>query len=260
MKEEVYPQRDVRCEPTDGSICEPSLGSIAIDPRKAWKTGPKALFGRLSRKSDSIIKLQEVPMSLLTGVRLSRRSTRQVGVWAAILSAGVMLSSQWGAVAQPQPADSPFASTTIDLGTVVSDLDRSTEWYVNVIGFEELDPFDVPGEFGKKTGLSNNLPFHVHVLSLGRSESATKLKLMQFKTSPGARVDQTFVHSTYGFRYLTIFVADLAAAVARAEKAGAKPIADGVVAIPESLAQGTGLAVFRDPDGNFVELVGPWKP
>ena len=104
------------------------------------------------------------------------------------------------------------------------------------------------------------LSYEDGLLVLGKGEKATKLKLMQFKTSPGARVDNTFIHSSYGFRYLTLSVKDVNAAVARAEKAGAKPIAKCPVPLPEGLPAGLALANYRDPDGNLVELVGPWKP
>ena len=89
-------------------------------------------------------------------------------------------------------------------------------------------------------------------------ETATKLKLMQFKTAPGARVDNTFIHSSYGFRYLTIPVKNLNMAVESASKAGAKPIAKCPVPLPEGFPAGLALANYRDPDGNLVELVGPW--
>lgn len=155
--------------------------------------------------------------------------------------------------------DSAFASPTIDIGTVVSDVEKSVKWYKDVIGFQEAAGFDVPAGFAKATGLTNNLPFHVHVLRLGTDEQATKLKLIQFKTAPGARVDQHYIHSTYGFRYLTISVNDLNAAIARAAKHNVKPIANGPARLPEGFPQELGLAIVRDPDGNFVELVGPWK-
>lgn len=155
--------------------------------------------------------------------------------------------------------ESNFASATIDLGTVVSDIDKSVKWYKDVVGFQERDGFDVPAGFAGDVGLSNKLPFHVHVLVLGEDSSATKLKLMQFKSNPGARVDNSYIHASFGFRYLTIFVKDLNKAVERAESHGAKPIAKGVQPLPAGFPEGVGLAVVRDPDGNFVELVGPWK-
>jgi len=155
--------------------------------------------------------------------------------------------------------DSAFVSQTIDLGTVVSDVEKSVAWYKDVIGFTERDGFDIPPDFAKATGLSNSLPFHVHVLTLGSDEKATKLKLMQFKTAPGARQDLSYVHSTYGFRYLTIAVKDLNATLSRAAQHGAKPIAQGAQTLPAGFPQDLGLAILRDPDGNFVELVGPFK-
>jgi len=154
-------------------------------------------------------------------------------------------------------AETNIASNTVDLGTVVSDVEKSVKWYRDVVGFEEVATFDFPGDFAKQIGLTNSLPGHVHVLSLGSGPGATKLKLMQFKTAPGARVDQTFIHSTYGFRYLTIIVKDMPTAMARAAKHGVKPVSGEAVAIPETIATGQYIAVFRDPDGNFVELVGP---
>jgi lactoylglutathione lyase len=184
---------------------------------------------------------------------------RSLRFW--VLSAFALTVGGWLAQAQQaDPAgDSAFLSQTIDLGTVVSDVEKSVKWYKDVVGFTEVDGFDIPPDFAAQTGLSNKLPFHVHVLVLGKAETATKLKLMQFKTAPGARVDQNFVHSTYGFRYLTIVVKDLNAAVARAAQHGAKPIAQGPAGLPPGFPSELGLAILRDPDGNFVELVGPYQ-
>lgn len=173
----------------------------------------------------------------------------------AVVTAGIALGA-YRVTAQTQ-AETNIASTTIDLGTVVSDVEKSVKWYRDVVGFEEVATFDFPGDFAKQIGLTNSLPGHVHVLSLGTGPGATKLKLMQFKTAPGARVDQTFIHSTYGFRYLTIIVKDMSTAMARAAKHGVKPLSGDAVAIPADIAKGQYIAVLRDPDGNFVELVGP---
>jgi lactoylglutathione lyase len=164
-----------------------------------------------------------------------------------------------GLANQKTETDTNFASLTIDLGMIVSDLDKSLKFYKDVIGFTEVDGFKVPGQFGLDTGLSNKLDLDVHVLVLGKGETATKLKLMQFKTAPGARVDNTFIHSSYGYRYLTIPVKNLNLAVENAAKAGSKPIAKCPVPLPEGLPAGLGLANYRDPDGNLVELVGPYK-
>lgn len=179
---------------------------------------------------------------------------QRIGIVALVVLAGSYIVR-----ANFNADESNFASTTIDLGTVVSDIDKSVKWYKDVVGFQENDGFDVPAGFAADVGLTNKLPFHVHVLTLGDEPTATKLKLMQFKANPGARVDNSYIHASYGFRYLTIFVKDLNKAVARADMHGVKPIAKGVQPLPAGFPEGLGLALYRDPDGNAVELVGPWK-
>lgn len=160
---------------------------------------------------------------------------------------------------QKSDSESNFESQTIDLGMVVSDLDKSLKFYKEVIGFTEVPGFKVPSQFAVDTGLANKLELDVHVLVLGSGPGATKLKLMQFKSAPGARVDNSFIHSSYGYRYLTIPVKNLNLAVDNAGKAGGKPIAKCPVPLPEGFPAGLALANYRDPDGNLVELVGPWK-
>ncbi len=176
---------------------------------------------------------------------------------AAVIGA---LAFALGVSAQPETEpETNLATETIDLGMVVSDLDKSLKFYKEAIGFEEIEGFQVPPQFALDTGLADNRLLDVHVLVLGKGEKAAKLKLMQFKTAPGARVDNTFIHSSYGYRYLTIAVKDVNAAVDRAAKAGAKPIAKCPVPLPEGFPEGMALANYRDPDGNLIELVGPWK-
>ena len=128
-----------------------------------------------------------------------------------------------------------------------------------MLGFTEVPGFKVPGQFAEEAGLANKHELDVHVLVLGEGPTATKLKLMEFKTAPAARVDNTFIHSSYGFRYLTILVTNLNASMDTANKAGGKLVAKCPVSLPEGFPKGLGLAIYRDPDGNAIELVGPWK-
>ncbi len=179
--------------------------------------------------------------------------------WRFALSAAVLFFAGYAVRANFFPEESNFSSTTVDFGIIASDVAKSVEWYKTVVGCQERDGFDVPGEFAANIGLTANLPFHVHVLTLGEGASATKIKLMGFESKPGARVDNSYIHSSYGIRYLTIFVKDLNKSLEQAAAHGAKPIAKGTHPLPPGFPEGLGIAVLRDPDGNFVELVGPWK-
>jgi lactoylglutathione lyase len=161
------------------------------------------------------------------------------------------------AVRAAEPVD--FPRTTIDLGTVVSDLEKSVRFYTEGIGFRELEGFDVSADVAAAAGLTDSKPLSIRVLVLGEGPGATKLKLMQVAGTSPRTGDAEFIHSHTGFRYLTISVRDTTAALDRLAKLGVKPLAKSPVALPESLAPGVFLTCVRDPDGNIVELLGPRK-
>ena len=156
--------------------------------------------------------------------------------------------------------DEDFIETTIDIGCVVSDIDASVKFYTEAIGFKVAGGFKVLSDFAKSAGLTAGKELDIKVLTLGGAgeEEATKLKLMQVKGS-GGKADQSHIDSTLGFSYITIFVKDTDKAMAQLKRAGVKPIAKGPVTLPANLDPSLSLTIVRDPDGNFVELVGP-KP
>tara|TARA_B100002019_G_C21174717_1_gene550431 strand:- start:192 stop:845 length:654 start_codon:yes stop_codon:yes gene_type:complete len=151
-----------------------------------------------------------------------------------------------------------FSSQTIDLGVVVTDIDKSLQFYKDVVGFTEKDGFEVKGNFPKKVGLTDGTPLKIHVLTLGDEEKATKLKLMQVPSSkPARRIKQPYIHTLTGFSYLTIFVNDVDLVLKNAKKRGYKPYAESPQTLPKGLPQDVCLLMLKDPDGNFVEIVGP---
>jgi len=153
--------------------------------------------------------------------------------------------------------ESPFTRTTIDIGVVVSDVERSATFYTEVIGFTEITPFDVPADFATASGLTDNQPLHVRVFVLGEDAAATRLKLIQLPGVDSRQSDNTTIHAQLGFSYLTVHIQSTPDALARLEKAGVAVVAEGPVPLPEGLPQGISLTLVRDPDGNIVELVGP---
>jgi lactoylglutathione lyase len=152
-----------------------------------------------------------------------------------------------------------FASTTIDLGTVVSDLEKSVKFYTEALGFKEVKGFEVSGDYAKQSGLTPGKELKIRVLVLGEGPSATKLKLMSFPGEKLKKNDNEFVSSELGYRYLTLHINDTTAALARLEKAKVTPIANGPHPLPKGFPEGIFLTIVRDPDGNLVELVGPKK-
>lgn len=168
-----------------------------------------------------------------------------------------LLSFSTAAFADDQKSE--FTKPTIDLGTVVSDIDASVKFYTEAIGFKVAGGFEVNADFAKDAGLTDSKALDIKVLTLGEGEDATKLKLMQVGCTPGAKAKNDYIDTTLGFSYITIFIKSTDDAMARLKKAGVKPIAKGPATLPANLDPEIALTIVRDPDGNFVELVGP-KP
>lgn len=153
---------------------------------------------------------------------------------------------------------SNFANQTIDIGIVVKDINKSLHFYKKVVGFEEKDGFEVGGSFPKLVGLTDGAHLKIHVLKLGDNETATKIKLMQVDGKKATRVvKQSFIHSVAGISYLTIFVNDVDKVLDNAKKNGYKAYAKSPQILPKGLPQDVCLLMLKDPDGNFVEIVGP---
>ena len=152
-----------------------------------------------------------------------------------------------------------FAARSIDLGIVVSDVEKSVQFYTKAIGMQEVPGFSVPGDWCKDAGLTDGKPLQVRVMVLGKGEGASKIKLMHI---PGVKTEKPankFLHSSFGFSYITIGVTDTTATLARLKKAGVKTINKTPIPLPKPLPSSIILTVVRDPDGNLIELVGPKK-
>ncbi|MCA9412385.1 MAG: VOC family protein [Candidatus Omnitrophica bacterium] len=149
-----------------------------------------------------------------------------------------------------------FAKKTINIGMIVSDLEKSMEFYKDVVGFVQVDrtDFDVDGEFGKKSGLTDSLGVHVEILKLGKGEDATELKLMTFGDKP-KKQENEYIHSHTGIQYMTIFVTELKPILKRIKEHKVKLLGE----TPIPLGEKNSFVLIKDPDGTFVELIGPME-
>ena len=165
------------------------------------------------------------------------------GIVASIL---VMATAEQGAAPKAE-----FSRTTVDIGMVVSDIEKATAFYTKGLGLTPAGSFDVSAQMAADTGLTDSKPFQVRVFALGNEPTATKLKVMQI---PGAKkVDNQYISSSLGVRYLTVFVANLTGTLERLKQNGVAPVKE-----PYRLGNGdTWLALVKDPDGNIIELLGP---
>lgn len=149
-------------------------------------------------------------------------------------------------------SQSNFSSKLIGMGMVVSDMERSLDFYVNGIGM--VKAYKINEDFGKRSGLSNGVPTEVTVLKLENSSEANEWKLMSFgkkATHPKSK----FIQDDTGVQYITINVKALKLIIERLKAKNATFL--GSTPIP--LNQKVHFVLVQDPDGTFVELIGPME-
>jgi catechol 2,3-dioxygenase-like lactoylglutathione lyase family enzyme len=155
-------------------------------------------------------------------------------------------------LAQPAPASGEFSNPTIQIGVVVSNLEKSVDFYTNVIGMTRTGGFGVSSEKAKDLGLTNSRGLEVTVLKLEDSRHSNEWKLMSFNKKP-ARSKQKYINEGTGMQYITIFVKNIQPFIDRIKEHDVK-ILSGV---PSILDDGRGFILVQDPDGIFIELIGP---
>jgi catechol 2,3-dioxygenase-like lactoylglutathione lyase family enzyme len=151
-------------------------------------------------------------------------------------------------------AQSEFSSGLIGVGVVTLDIDKSLDFYLNVIGMTKVSEFDVDENFGKISGLTNGIAFHVDVLKLQDSPDANQWKLMSFKKE-GSHPMPKYIHDDTGMQYITIMVNSLEPVLQRIKKNNVKLLGE----TPVKLNDKDHFVLVQDPDGTIVELIGPLK-
>ena len=137
--------------------------------------------------------------------------------------------------------------TQLFLALTVSDLERSVQFYRDVLGMEEVKTVTVSDEKAAASA-SSELGVHFRIFSLG----PLALKLVEVQKEP--RQTQGLVDDYLGVRYIAFVVEDLDATHAELEERGVDFLSPIMPSEPENSVER--LVFFRDPDGNLLELYG----
>lgn len=149
-------------------------------------------------------------------------------------------------------AQNNFSNPTIFVGSVVSNLEKSVDFYTNVVGMVITGSFSVDGKKSKELGLTDGRQVEVTVLKLEDSPQANEWKLMSFGTK-ASHPKPRYIHDDTGMQYITILVNHLDPVIERIEKYKI-PVLSGK---PSKLDENRSFILIQDPDGTFVELIGP---
>lgn len=139
----------------------------------------------------------------------------------------------------------------LQIGLVCSNLDRSLDFYKNVIGMQETGGFEVDGQFSTDAALSDGKAFKVRTLKLDNAPGGTTLKLACCSDST-VTARQKFVNETPGVKYLTFEVPSAKGIRERLQQRGIPLLGK----TPVDMGEGTELIMVNDPDGVFVEIIG----
>jgi lactoylglutathione lyase len=117
---------------------------------------------------------------------------------------------------------------TLDVGIIVSDIDKAMDFYGVVLGLKLAGRLPMP---------DGNTMY--------RFQAGTAI--LKVRTAPKATKQATGVRDAVGFRLLTLYVEDFAGVVKRWTDAGN--------AAPAVMGDASKFTFITDPDGNAVELV-----
>jgi len=165
----------------------------------------------------------------------------------------ILFIVSFSVVAKAQnPTSGEFSNPTIFVGNVVTDLEKSVDFYTRIIGMKQTGSFSVDAEKAKELGLTNGKKIDVTVLKLEDSPQANEWKLMSFGTKPGHK-KPAFLEEDTGMQYITILVNHLEPIMKRIESNGIKILSGK----PSKLDDNRLFILVQDPDGTFIELIGP---
>jgi len=149
-------------------------------------------------------------------------------------------------------AQAEFSTGTIQIGVVVKDFNKSLDFYTKVLGMKQTGGFALDEKFTKESGLSNGVPFKVTILKLQDSPQATEWKLLSFgKKARHPR--QKHVQDDTGLQYVTMYVASMQPFLERLKQNNIPLLGQ----TPVTLKNGNQFVLIQDPDGTFIELIGP---
>jgi len=149
-------------------------------------------------------------------------------------------------------AQSEFSNPTISVGVVVEDLQKSIDFYTNIIGMTKTGEFSVTQEQCTELGLTDSYQLDVTIMKLEDSDRSNEWKLMSLGTKAN-HPKQNYMSDDTGMQYITIFVNHVMPVLERAEKHGVRILSGK----PSSLGNDRKFLLIQDPDGIFIEIIGP---
>lgn len=129
------------------------------------------------------------------------------------------------------------------VGIVVDDLEESVSFYRDTLGLEVVAEFTLSGEgIGNAIGVDGAVGDFVHLDAGG-----TRVELIEYEPA-GSEVRAEAVNQV-GAQHIGFLVDDIEAFHDALPE-------DAAISGPQRTESGSDILFFRDPEGNFIEVVG----
>lgn len=163
--------------------------------------------------------------------------------------------AQQSATPTPQ-SPAPVVEAVAAVGMTVSDMDRSVEFYSNVLSFEKVADVEVWGtDYERLQGLFG-LRMRIVRLQLGNEA----IELTEYLTPKGKLFPADSRGNDHWFQHIAIIVSDMEKAYDWLRAHKVHHASTGPQRLPDWNPNAGGIKAFyfRDPDGHFLEVL--WFP
>ena len=164
-----------------------------------------------------------------------------------------------GLSAEPAPASATFlngpsAVQVVDaVGMTVADMDRSIEFFSNVLTFEKVSDVEVTGgDYERLQGLFG-LRMRVVRMKLGNES----IELTEYLAPRGRPFPSDTRSNDHWFQHVAVIVSDMDAAYRVLRRHKVQHASSGPQRLPDWNKNAGGIQAFyfRDPDGHFLEIL-----
>lgn len=147
----------------------------------------------------------------------------------------------------------PLASAVDSIGIPVRDADRSVQFYTDVLSFRKVADREVAGDSYEHLFGVFGLRLRLVRMQLG-DES---IELMQFLAPRGRPLPEDTHANDRWFQHVAVIVSDMDRAYATLRTHNVEHASTGPQLLPAWNPNAGGISAFyfRDPDGNFVEIL-----
>lgn len=139
------------------------------------------------------------------------------------------------------------------IGMTVADMDRSVEFFTNVLRFEKISDIEVHGsEYEKLQGLFG---VRMRVVRLRLGEEV--IELTQYLAPEGRPIPPDWRSHDHWFQHIAIVVSDMNRAYQQLRSHKVRHVSTAPQTIPASNKAAAGIRAFyfKDPDGHNLEII-----